>query len=185
MPEGRPDILVMSEAQRQAYERLLMYDHLREEVSKKIAKKAMRKGAGVFTLFCQRFETKEAMQAFFDTVMVVLDKKLADSGLAITHTHIPTKLFTDWLGDPNGMRNRLVGIKSWDVLTEFLDDTWPQLIAIEKLLPTTPAEPIKLGSLPSTDASFKDYGYTRSVAANAMNDPMAIPPGWIIDYNNG
>lgn len=139
-------------------------------ISKKAVKRAKRKVGGMFTLFMQQFPDEAAKLAFWDTIMRMLDKQLRDSGLSITHEHVPTSLLVGWLGGDCSLRSMRFGNKDVLAFAEFIDDTWPQLFQLEKLLPSAPADPIK----PDTVSKPDEASFSTQYVTVAAPDPGPI-----------
>lgn len=119
------------------------------------------------TLFGKQFDSDAERKIFWDTLMRVLDKKLADSGLSLSHERIPTNLFSDWLAR-GGSRSSLLGMKDFTQFDAFIDDNWSALVTLESA--PMPEQPLNPDSLP---APSKDYKFR---VERVLNDGQGVPP---------
>lgn len=110
------------------------------------------KGGGRMTLFGKQFDSEVERKIFWDTLMRVLDKKLADSGLSLSHERIPTNLFSDWLAR-GGSRSSLLGMKDFTQFDTFIDDAWTDLVRLEGAPATE--QPLSPDGFPSPTSSKK------------------------------
>lgn len=123
------------------------------------------KGGGRMTLFGKQFDSEVERKAFWDTLMRVLDKKLTDSGLSLSHVRIPTNLFSDWLAR-GGSRSSLLGMKDFTQFDTFIDDAWTDLVRLEGA--PAPEQPLSPDSLPAPSKDYKCH------VERVLNDGQGI-----------